>query len=554
MKRLFSLASLCLLALILAGGCQDRPESKTAPAPAEPAPAAGTAPAAPTPVNGDTMVTASIGEPSNLIPALASDTSSTAITEKVYNGLMKVDKDLNIVPDLAESLDISDDGLTLTFHLRKGVRWHDGAPFTSRDPMFTYKLMIDPATPTAYGEPYKQVVSAETPDEYTFVVRYEKPLARALISWCFNIMPAHLFEGKPLDGHPQARHPIGTGAYKFEKWESGQRLTLTANDDYFDGRPHIDRWVMRIIPDLNAQMMELMAGQIDTMGLTPDQYEEKEADPAFTSQYNVFRYPSFAYTYLGFNLQDPRFADPKVRRAIAYAIDKQELIDGVLLGLGRPANGPFKPDMWACNQDVKPYPFDQAKAKALLAEAGWRDTDGDGILDKDGQPFQFTIMTNQGNKMREQTGLIIQARLAEVGLKVNLRIVEWAAFLKEYLDKRNFEAIVMGWTIPIEPDLYDVWNSTKTRPGELNFVSYKNEEVDRLIDEARFTLDQAVRKKAYDRIQEIFYEDVPYVFLYVPDALPAISSRFIGPEVGPGGVGMNFNDWYVPLDKQRYKK
>jgi peptide/nickel transport system substrate-binding protein len=346
---------------------------------------------------------------------------------------------------------------------------------------------------------------------------------------------------------------VGTGPYKLEKWESGQRLTLTANDDYFGGRPHIDRYVFRIIPDLNAQMMELMSGNIDSMGLTPDQYEEKAADQNFVSNYTVFRYQAFAYSYLGFNLKDPRFQDKRVRQAIAYAIDKQEIIDGVLLGMGRPANGPFKSDMWENNQNVKPYPYDPQKARELLAEAGWTDSDGDGLLDKNGQPFQFTIMTNQGNKLREQTGLIIQGRLAEIGIKVNLRIVEWAAFLKEYLEKQNFEAIVMGWTIPVATDLYDVWHSSKTKPGELNFISYGNEEVDRLIDEGRFTLDQAVRKKAFDRIQEIFYDDAPCVFLYVPDTLPAISSRIVGPEVAPAGVGKNFRDWYVPLDKQRYK-
>ncbi len=554
------------IAILIAGlwaalaltGCQDRPE---APAPAETQPAAeagaapeaATPPPAPEPVDGDALVTASIGEPSNLIPALASDSASSEINTLVYNGLMKIDKDLNIVPDLAESLDISEDGLTFVFHLRQDVRWHDGAPFTARDALFTYELMIDPHTPTAYAESYKQVKTAEAVDDHTFRVTYERPLARALISWCFDIMPAHLLKGRDLEASPLARHPIGTGPYKLEKWESGQRLILTANDDYFDGRPHLNQWVMRIIPDLNAQMMELMSGGIDTMGLTPDQYEEKIADPAFTEKYHVYRYPAFAYTYLGFNLKDPRFADRKVRQAVAYAIDQRELVDGVLLGLGSPANGPFKPDMWAYNQNVKPYPYDPERARQLLAEAGWADTDGDGLLDKDGQPFQFTIMTNQGNKLREQTGLIIQARLAEVGLKVNLRIVEWAAFLKEYLDKHNFEAIVMAWTIPIEPDLYDVWNSTKTREGELNFISYQNEEVDRLIDEARFTLDQDVRKKAYDRIQEILHDDVPYVFLYVPDALPAYSNRFVGVEQGPGGIGHNFKDWYVPLDKQRYK-
>lgn len=557
MKKLYYLLTLGLLFLLPLGGCQDRPESESRVSGEPAGEAAGQAGEASSsalgPVDGDTLVSASIGEPTNLIPALASDSASVEITSMVYNGLLKIDKDLNIVPDLAESLEVADDGLTLIFKLRDDVRWHDGRPFTSRDALFTYEIMTDPGTPTPYGESYRQIHSVEAPDDHTFIVRYDKSLARSLISWCIRIMPAHLLKGQNLDGHPLARHPVGTGPYKFEKWESGQRLTLVANDDYFDGRPHIDRRVMRIIPDLNAQMMELMSGHIDTMTLTPDQYEEKKDDRVFNSNYNVFRYQSFAFGYLGFNLKDPRFQDPRVRRAIAYAIDKQELIDGVLLGFGRAANGPFRPDMWAYNENVKPYPYDPKKARELLAEAGWADTDGDGILDKNGQPFQFTIMTNQGNKIREQTSLIIQGRLAEIGIKVNLRVVEWAAFLKEYLDKQNFEAIVMGWTIPIEPELYDVWNSSKTKPGEFNFVSYHNEEVDSLIDQARFTLDREVQKKAYDRIQEIFYEDVPYVFLYIPDALPAISSRVVGPEVTPAGVGENFKDWYVPLDKQRYR-
>ena len=504
------------------------------------------------PVPGDALVYASIGEASNLIPALASDSASNEITALVYNGLLKIDKDLNIVPDLAQSIDISEDGLTLTFHLRQDVRWHDGTPFTAKDALFTYKLMVDPNTPTAYAESFKQVKTAEMVDDYTFKVTYERPLARALISWAFDIMPAHLLEGEELQTSPLARKPVGTGPYKLEKWEPGQRITLVANDDYFGGRPHLDQHIIKIIPDLNTQMMELMSGGIDTMGLTPDQYEEKLADPCFTGQYEVFRYPSFSYTYLGFNLKDPRFADKRVRQAIALAINQQELIDGVLLGLGSPANGPFKPDMWAYNKNVKPYPYNPTQARKLLAEAGWVDSNGDGILDKDGQNFQFTIMTNQGNKMREQTGLIIQSRLAEIGIKVNLRIVEWAAFIKEYLDKKNFEAIIMAWTIPIEPDLFDVWHSSKNKPGELNFVSYNNKEIDRLIDESRFTLVQEVRKKAFDRIQEILHDDVPYVFLYVPDALPVFSRRFIGVEQGPGGIGHNIKDWYVPQELQRY--
>ena len=554
-RRGLSAARQAVLALTLSlglflSGCG---EEKTAESPAAETPkSSSSAPALP--VNGDALVFGSLGEPTNLIPALANDSAASEINDRVFNGLLKIDKDLNIVPSLAERLEISEDGLTFTFHLRKDVRWHDGKPYTSKDAMFTYEIMIDPKTATSYAEPFKQVKKAEAPDLYTFRVTYEKPQARAMVSWCFDQMPAHLLEGQNLESSPLARQPVGTGPYKFEKWESGQRLILTANEDYFEGRPHLNKLIMKIIPDLNAQMLELSSGGLDMMQMTPDQYDEKLGDKNFKNKFNMFRYPAFSYTYLGFNFKSPLFQDKKVRQAIAYAIDKDEIIDGVLLGLGTVANGPFKPDSWTCNKNVKPYPYDVARAKALLAEAGWADSNGDGILDKDGKPFQFTIMTNQGNKVREQTGLIIQARLAEVGIKVNLRVIEWAAFLKEYLDKHNFEAVIMAWTVPVEPDLYDVWHSSKTREGELNYISYKNEEVDKLIDDGRFTLDREKRKMAYDRIQEIFYEEVPYVFLYVPDALPVISSRIIGPEVHPAGIGKNLPQWHVPLDRQVYKQ
>ncbi|MDR1083619.1 MAG: peptide-binding protein [Deltaproteobacteria bacterium] len=504
-------------------------------------------------ITGDALVDATIGEASNFIPALASDTSSSSVTGQVYRGLVRFDRDLKLVPELAESFTVSDDQLTITFKLRPGLMWQDGKPLTSKDCLFTWKLMSDPQTPTPYGEPFTQIENALTPDDLTFIVTYKRPLARALVTWSFDIMPSHLLEGQDITVSPLARKPVGSGPFELESWEVGQRIIMKASDKYFKGRPLLDRLITRLIPDPATQLMELKTGAIDMMALTPDQWEEAQTDPLLKENYNFFRYPEFAYTYLGFNQKDPRLSDVRVRQAIAYALDKNEIIEGVVLGFGQPANGPFKPGMWANNTKVKPYPYDPKKAAALLAEAGWRDTDRDGYVDKDGRRFVLTIMTNQGNKVREQTGLVIQARLKEVGIEVKLRIIEWAAFLKEYLDKKDFEAIIMGWTIPMDPDLYDVWNSTKTKPGELNFISYNNPEVDRLIDEGRFTLEQAKRKEAYDRIQEIFFEDVPYVFLYVPDSLTAVSKRFIGPEVTAVGLGENLPVWYVPKDRQVYK-
>jgi peptide/nickel transport system substrate-binding protein len=498
------------------------------------------------PSYGDALVDATIGEATNLIPALASDVSSTSITGNIYRGLIKYDENLQLIPDLAESWEISEDQLTITFKLKKNIVWEDGVPFTSADCLFTWQLMSDPQTPTPYGEDFTQIQEALTPDEHTFVVTYKRTLAQALNIWGFSIMPRHLLEGVNLDESPLARRPVGNGPFRMESWEVGQRVTLAASTSYEKGRPPLDNLITLYIPDMSTQMMELRIGNLDMMTLTPDQWEEAQADLQITEAYNFFKYLAFAYTYLGFNNEDPRLSDLRVRRAINYAINKEEIVEGVLLGLGQVANGPFKPDMWANNTNVKPYPYDPAKARALLAEAGWTDINNDGYVEKDGQRFVLTIITNQGNKSREMCALIIQARLKEVGIEVKIRVLEWAAMTKEYLDKHDFEACIMGWTIPLDPDLFDVFNSTKVNHGELNFISYKNPEVDELIDTARFSLDRTVRKAALDRIQEIFYEDVPYVFLYVPDSLLLINKRFVGPRTSPIGVGFNLEEWYVP--------
>ena len=530
-----------LLYLLLLGGCDRTDKEKSPKQRVDSGPA-----------YGDLMVEGSIGDASNLIPILSSDSTSHQIAGLVFNGLVKYDKDVKIVGDLAESWQISPNGLVITFHLRKGVKWHDGQPFTAHDVLYTYQVTIDPKTPTAYAGDFLKVKKAEVLDDHTFRVTYDRPFAPALMSWGSAILPRHLLAGKDITTTPLARHPIGTGPFKFKEWVTGQKIVLVANPDYFEGRPYIDGYIMRIIPDTATMFLELRAGGIDQMGLTPLQYTRQTESNVFRNNFNKYKYLSFSYVYIGYNLKNPLFSDPRVRQAMAYAIDKDEIVRGVLLGLGKAATGPFKPGTWAYNPNVRTYAYDPAKAKALLAEAGWKDTNGDGILDKDGRPFTFEIITNQGNEVRAKCAEIIQKRLAEQGITVKIRILEWAAFVNDFINKRKFEAVILGWTIPQDPDIHDVWHSSKTGPGELNFIGYKNTEVDHLIEKGRGTFDQKTRKACYDRIQEILAEEQPYLFLYVPDSLPMIHARFRGIQPAPLGIGYNFIKWYVPKDEQRF--
>lgn len=532
--------SLCLFLIAGLSGCGEDPPPKPM-----------TIPNA-RPVSGDALVEGSIGDASNLIPYIASDTSSSSVTALVYNGLIKLDKDMNIAPDLADSWEISDDGLTITFKLKQGVKWHDGQEFTAEDCVFTHAFVTDPNTPTPYSADFLLIETAEALDRYTFRVKYKQPFARALYAWLGSIVPKHLLAGRDVKTSSLARQPVGTGPYTLLSWKTGTAIELKAFPDYFEGRAYLDRVIFKIIPDLATMFLELKAGNVDMMSLTPLQYSRQTETPEFKARFNKYKYLASAYTYLGYNLKNKLFQDKRVRQALSYAINRQEIIDGVLMGYGLPATGGFKPGTWAHNPNIKPYPFDPEKAKAMLAEAGWVDSDGDGVLDKDGAPFQFTIVTNQGNAQRLKTGIIIQQRFKEIGVQVKIRAVEWAALLKEFIDKQAFDATIMGWTLPSDPDPNAVWHSSKAEPGGLNFISFKNAEVDELIDGARRTVDQEARKKAYFRFQEIIHEEQPYNFLFVPDSLLVVAARIHGIEPAPAGIGHNFIRWFVPKSLQKY--
>lgn len=505
------------------------------------------------PAYGDALIDGSIGEPTILIPMLSGDAASQDVAGLIFNGLVKYDTDLSIIGDLAESWDISKDGLVITFHLKKGVRWTDGVEFTADDVMFGFNTIINKKTPTAYNEDFLQVKQAEVLDKYTFRVTYGKPFAPALASWGnLVVLPKHLLEGKDLTKSEFGRDPVGMGPYKLTNWVTGQELILDSNHDYFEGRPYIDRFVYRVIPDRATMFLELQTGGVDMMDLTPIQYTKQTESEYFRNNFQKFRYPQFVYTYMGFNLKHPFFQDRRVRQAIAYAIDKSEIIDVVLFGLGSPATGPYVPNTWPYNPDVKKYPYNPEKARQLLQEAGWKDTDGDGILDKDGRPFRFTILTNMGNTLRMNTATIIQWKLAKIGIKVDIKVLEWSTFVNEFIDKRRFEAVILGWQISPDPDQFDIWDSKKTKEKEFNFVSYSNPEVDALLEKGRRTYNIEERKKAYFRIQEILAEDLPYIFLYVPDATPIVHARFKGIKPSPIGITYNLPKWYVPKQLQRH--
>jgi len=508
------------------------------------------------PARGDRLVDASIGDATNLIPMIAGDASSHAIAGQLYLSLLKYDKNLNLVGQLAESWHIAADNKTITFHLRPGLKWTDGKALTSTDCAFTLKLIQDKNTQSAYKADYALVSGFEAPDPLSFIVHYREPFSPALASWSsLAILPKHIFAGVDIMKTELSRHPKATvGPYQLADWQSQQSILMKANADYFDGPVWINERLTRIIPDRATQFLELSAGRLDSVGLTPIQYQRLfDTKPFLKAHYKRYKYLDFVYTYLGFNLKRKPFDDIRVREAIAYAINRQEILDGVQLGLGETIASPYKPGTFWVNKQLKPRPYDPEKSEALLAEAGWSDSDGDGVFDKNGIPLSFTILTNNGNKQRADAATIMQHRLKKIGIDVKVRLVEWSAFIENFINKRKFDAVILGWSLSPDPDQFTIWHSSQTGPRQFNFLSYNNAKVDAALETARRTFDRQQRKQQYDIMQTEIYHDVPMVFLFAPYSLPVMHKRIHGVKPAPAGIGYNSEHWYVPAALQKYK-
>ncbi len=504
------------------------------------------------PKNPYALVEGSIGDAKRLIPMLATDGASGDISGLIFNGLVKYDKEVNLVGDIAESFEVTSDCLSVTFHLKKGVKWHDGKEFTAEDVIFTYQKIIDPEVVTPYSSDFETVDRVVALDPYTVRVTYKEAYAPGIANWGMGMIPKHLLEGRDLNTDSFNRKPIGTGPFRFSEWKTGEQIILSANSDFFGGAPEIQKYVYRIIPDTATMFLELKALNLDLMGLRPIQYQKQTDSDFLKREFNKLKYPALGYTYMGYNLLDKRFSDRRVRRALAHAINKESIIQGVLFGLGRPATGPYIPESWAYNPHVEDFKYDPKRARLLLADAGWNATSPEGILKKEGVPFSFTILTNQGNEERAKTAEIIQSNLKDVGIQVDIRVLEWQTFLHEFIDKKRFEAIILGWGVGLDPDLYAIWHSSKTKEGEFNFVSYRNKEVDALLLKGRNACRQEDRKKIYQEVHQLIADDQPYTFLYYPMALPIVHKRFKGVRPSPIGISYNLPEWKIPRNKTEW--
>ncbi len=459
--------------------------------------------------------------------------------------LEPVDED-RLKPLADKLLPLTEHNPFLVFHLRPGVRFHDGHVLDARDVQFTYEAIMNPKNLSPRVSSYEAVKEVVVVDDLTVKVVYSRLFSPALMSWTMGILPEHLLNrealnreardrGKDPDGFTLRdsrfnRNPVGCGPFRFQKWESDQYIMLEAFDQYWEGEPNYQTYVYRVIPDLLTQEMEFYAGTLDSYSVQPHQVERLKDDPRFQH----FSGTSFGYTYIGYNLRREPFDDLRVRRALSMALDIDKIITYVLYGQGERITGPFVKQTEYYDHGIPAVPYDPDKARELLIQAGWTPNQ-QGWMEKDGKRLQFTLITNTGNDIRKSILAIAQDAWREIGVDVKTDTLEWSVFIQERVNKLDFDAVVLSWSMSVEPDMYQIWHSSQTDPYELNFVGFEHDEADELILDIRQEYSHAARVESCHRLHRIIAREQPYTFLFVQKWTALLDKRIVIKDVDASG-------------------
>lgn len=470
--------------------------------------------------------------PSKLNPILSNDSASNEISDWLFNGLFKYDKNGIIDLDLAQSYTF-ETPTKLIVKLKQNVLWHDGVKFSANDVLFTYQKIIDPKVPNSIKSNFKEVKSVKVIDDYTLEINYKNPYFKAIEVWMVGILPKHILENeKNLLTSKFNKNPIGTGSYKLKEFKVGQDIELIANDKYFEGTPKIAKILYQFLPDPNTSFLYLKQKKLDVDGLSPIQID-RQIDDNFRQNYKIIEKPSFSYDYVGFNLNNPKFKDKRVREALSLAINRQELVDILFFGHGKICNGPFLPNTFAYNKDVKSPKQDLKKAKELLKSLGYDEKN----------PFTFEVVTNTASDTRINSALIIQHQLQKAGVVMKIKVMEWQAFVNTVVLPKKFEAILLGWGLSLTPDAYSIWHSSSSYIGGFNLLYYKNKKVDELIEKGSHIINREELGVVYKEIFKLINEDVPCLFLYIPNSISVVNKNIKNIEPTFLGIMHNQKDW-----------
>jgi peptide/nickel transport system substrate-binding protein len=573
------------LALLLLAGCGDKSEVKVADAPP-----VARAREAGKPVTGDWLVIHNLSDPEQLNPLTSNDAAASSLLQYIFQSLLTLDpKTLELQPLIAAARPtISQDKLTYTFSIRRDAHFQDGRQLTGADVLFSIKAIKHPLVNAPFLRVYfNSVVDARLLDDFTLEFKINEPyFLNESVLGGIDILPRHYYDPEnllkdvtvpelsgPIDRLPPrakafadqfnksyARNPMGSGPYKFTSWKTGREIELERDDNYWGygkegvDQPYIDRHRYRIINNMDAALVTLKSGSLDEMSLTPIQHVRGTSSDRFKRDFQKYEYFAPNYSYIGWNNNHRIFRDKATRKAMTLFTNREQMIKAILFGLGEVVEGPiyfFRPEY---DKSLPRYPFDPKKGLELLRQAGWSDTDGDGILDKviDGEkiPFRFELKINSGNTTRKSVALVLQDELRKHGIDVSVREIDWTIFLGD-VKARKFDAVILGWSMSVsEPDAYQVWHSSQAANQGSNHISYKNARVDQILETYRREFDPQKRIELYREFQRILSDEQPYTFLFVGKSVMAAQRRIHGVEVYPGGIRPM--EWWIPKAAQKY--
>lgn len=513
-------------------------------------------------VAGGKMIMATEAEAGNLNPLTSNEAMAASFNSLCSSPLAERNYKFpeRFEPLLAESWQISDDRKEYRIKLRKNVFWHDFTdPVTGKKHQKTevtaydFKFFVDAvknkdvncAPLRVY---YQYLDRVEIHNKYEFTVKWNKAYYGSLASTLgMTPLPRHFyapdgkFDGKKFnDDHRRNRMIVGCGPYKFFKWENGRKVMFKRNPDYFGipfgAAPAIECLEFEIIKHPNTRFQALLGGELDRLSLLPDQYVKRTGTKEFKDgKLRKFEYLLPQYSYIGYNQKNPLFRDKRVRKALTLLTDRERIRKEIYHGLARTAVSPFMPDSTFAPADLKPLPFDPEKARELLREAGWRDIDGDGILEKDGRKFTFTMMQIASSSIQQRLMPMLKESFAKAGIDMKIRNVEWSVYIQN-LNSRNYDVCCLGWSSSFDPDLYQVWHSSQIAGEGSNHISFSNPELDRLLEEMQTCFELPKRIRIAHKIARLLHDEQPYTFLFFPKSLTALSGRYKNVQLFPVGL------------------
>lgn len=513
------------------------------------------------PAGGGDYIEASVGNPRYLNPVLASTSDADRdIGALVFSGLMRTVSSGQLAPDLAASYETSDNGKTYTFHLRKGVRWHDGDDFTSRDVAATVGYIKDPAWKSPLASQFKNVTVA-APDDSTVVFTLAEPFAPFLSMLTFGVLPQHLWQEVKPENAARAElniKPVGTGPFKFKKFTKDKKgviitYALARNDQYYGDKPYLDSVAFRFYPDFASAEDALLKRRVDGLSFLPLEYRDAVAKLRSVGTY-ILRLPQ--YTAVFFNQKNPILKSKDVRAALALATDRVSVLKETLGDDGALVNGPILAGFVGFYPDVKRAAHDPGAAADILENAGWK-LDVDGVRKRSSlddkkklvsTPLQLTLTTVDA-KENIAAAQLIKKDWEAVGAKVELEIVPGSKIQKDKIRPRDYDALLYGEILGPDPDPFPFWHSSQSGENGLNLSSYSNRRVDELLEKARAATKAEQRKPLYREFQDILADDVPAIFLYSPTYTYAVNRKVKGIDAGiifsPADRFDDVNGWYI---------